>query len=141
MTTAQSITAIEAKPHFIKWAQVPQMAEKLGDVEKWHGIAYISTPDGTNTYNVWFMNDTATNTATWQQQDMLNPEANTASAKETALKTYLKANFAGFFINRADLENNWAEAEVFTVSGQDLAKSTVLVFKQGSNPIAHRKIV
>lgn len=141
MTKAQFIAAVESKPQFIKWAQAPVKAETIGDVEKWYGVAYITTEDGTNTYNVWFMVDGATGEATWQQQDSLEPGKNTASAKMDALKTYLKANFAGYFILRSDLENNWAEAEVFTVSGQDLAKSTVLVFKQGTNPISHRKIV
>jgi hypothetical protein len=141
MTQSQFIASVEAKPQFIKWAQVPVLAETIGDVEKWHGIAYISTPDGTNTYNVWFMVDSATGEATWQNQDQMEPEANVLNTKQKALEDYLKANFAGFFVNRADLINNWAEADVYTVSGADLAKSTVLVFKQGSNPIAHRKIV
>jgi hypothetical protein len=141
MTQEQFIASVEAKPQFIKWASLPVLAETIGDVEKWHGIAYISTPDGTNTYNVWFMVDSVSGEATWQQFDTMEPEANVANAKQKALVDYLKANFAGFFVNRADLENNWAEADVYAVSGQDLTKSTVLVFKQGSNPIAHRKIV
>jgi hypothetical protein len=141
MTTAQFITAIEAKPQFRKWAMVPRSVEKIGDIEKWNGIAYITTPDGTNTYNVWFMVDTATGEASWQNLDTMEPEKNATEVKRLALEAYLKATFAGYFINRADYVNNWAEADVFTVSGQDLAKSTVLVFKQGSNPIAHRKIV
>lgn len=141
MTTAQFITAVEAKPQFIKWAKVPAAVETLGDIQKWNGVAFITTPDGTNTYNVWFIVDTTTGEATWQNLDTMEPEKNTVAVKEAALKAYLKANFAGYFILRADLDNNWAEAEVFTVSGADLAKSTVLVFKQGTNPIAHRKIV
>lgn len=141
MTKAQFIAAVEAKPLFIKWAQAPIKMETIGEIEKWNGIAYITTPDGANTYNVWFVVDTATGEATWQNQDTLEPEKNTVNTKYNALMNYLKANFAAFFITRSDLENNWAEAEVFTVSGSDLAKSTVLVYKQGGNPIAHKKIV
>lgn len=141
MTKAQFITAVEAKPQFIKWAAAPSAIEKIGDIEKWLGVAYITTPDGTNTFNVWFIVDTATDTATWQNIDTMEPEKNATAVKEAALKTYLKANFAGFFINRMDLDNNWAEADVYAISGTDLAKSTVLVFKQGTNPIAHRKVV
>lgn len=139
MTTAQFIASVEAKPQFIKWAKAPAVFDTIGDVEKWHGVAFITTPDGTNTFNVWFMVDGGQ--ATWQNEDTLNPEVNTTQVKMDALKEYLKATFAGYFILRTDLDNNWAEAEVYTVSGQDLAKSTVLVFKQGTNPITHRKVI
>jgi len=141
MTKEQFITAVEAKPQFIKWAKSPVAVETIGDIEKHHGIAYITTPDGTNTFNVWFMVDTVTGEATWQNADTLEPAKNATEVKMNALKNYLKTNFAGYFINRTDLENNWAEADVYTVSGQDLAKSTVLVFKQGTNPITHRKVI
>lgn len=141
MTKQDFIASVEAKPQFIKWAQVPVLAEAIGTIEKWHGLAYITTDDGTNIFNVWFMVDTTTGEASWQQLDTLEPSKNTIATKENALKTYLKSNFAGYFINRADLDNNWAEADVYEVSGSDLAKSTVLVFKQGTNPITHRKII
>lgn len=141
MTKAQFIASVEAKPQFIKWAKAPVAAETIGDIEKHHGIAYITTPDGTNTFNVWFMVDTATGEATWQSQDTIEPDKNVSDTKQKALTGYLKATFAGFFVNRVDLDNNWAEADVYTVSGADLTKSTVLVFKQGTNPITHRKIV
>lgn len=139
MTTAQFIASIEAKPQFIKWVQAPAVIETLGGVEKWHGVAYITTPDGTNTFNVFFMVDGGQ--ATWQNQDQLEPQKNATQVKMEALLSYLKANFAGFFVNRVDLENNWAEADVYAISGADLAKSTVLVFKLGANPITHRKII
>lgn len=141
MTIAQFIAAIEAKPNFIKWTQVPIVSEIIGDIEKHHGVAYISTQDGTNTFNVWFMVDTATGEATWQNIDTMEPEKNSLNVKINALKAYLKSNFSGYFVTRIDAENNWAEAEVFSVSGTDLQKSIVLVFKQGINPITHRKIV
>ena len=141
MTKDAFVATIATKPQFIKWAKAPVAIETLGGIEKWHGIAYINTGDGTNTYNVYFMVDTATGEATWQQNDPLQPENNAATAKEKALEAYLKANFAAHFVNRFDLNNNWAEATVYTISGADLAKSTVLVFKQGANPITHRKVV
>ena len=122
-------------------AQQPALAETIGDVERWHGIAYVTTPDGTNVTNVWFMVDLATGNATWQMQDTLENDKNTYEVKRNLLNAYLKANFAGFFLLRVDLDNNWAEADVYTVSGSDLAKSTVLVYKQGTNPITHRKVV
>lgn len=141
MTKEQFIAAIEARPQFIKWAIAPTLIETINGIELWHGRPYHTTPDGTNIYNVYFHVDTATGEATWQNRNNFEPETNTQEAKMKALTTYLKANFAGFFITRIDLDNNWAEAEVFAVSGADLAKSTVLVFKNGANPITHRKVV
>lgn len=141
MTKDQFITTVETKTNFIKWASVPVLIEKVGDIEKWMGIAYIRTPDGTNTYQVWFMVDVATGEATWQNQDQMSPEKNISEVKMSALENYLKTTFPAYFILRADLKNNWAEADVYAVSGTDLALSKVLVYKQGANPITHKKVI
>lgn len=140
MTTAEFIASVEAKPQFIKWAVAPVQQVVVGGVGKWEGTAYVRTPNGTNLISVWFIVDEA-GQATWQNQDTIDPSKNVTSAKEDVLNAYLKATFVAHFILRADLTNNWAEADVYTISGTDLAKSTVLVFKQGANPITHRKIV
>ena len=141
MTKALFIASVEAKPNFIKWAKIPEVSETIGEIEKHHGIAFITTPDGTNTYNVWFMVDTVTGEATWQNFDTMTPEANTLNSVQKALDDYLKATFPAYFVSRVDAVNRWAEAEVFTASGQDLARGSVLVYKQGANPITHKKIV
>jgi hypothetical protein len=139
MTKDQFIAQVEAKTIFIKWAQVPAVFETVGGVEKWRGVALITTPDGTNLYDVWFI--VSDGVATWQNLDTMEPEKNSTQTKLDALSDYLKANFNGFFVLRSDLVNNWAEAEVFSVSGADLTRSTVLVFKVGNNPVTHRKII
>ncbi len=144
MTKQEFISSVEAKPNFIKWAQVPQLIETLGDVQKWNGIAFITTDEGfTNTFNVWFMVDTATGNATWQNIDTLEPSNNATQASVDALTGYMKANFVAYFLvpGKVDVKNKWAEAEVFQVSGSDLTKKTILVYKQGANPITHKVIV
>lgn len=141
MTKDAFVAAIAAKPQFIKWAEVPSLLEQIGTIQKWHGIAYINTADGTNTFNVYFMVDAATGEATWQQHDQLEPEKNATETKLKALNVYLKANFPAYYIERFEVENNFAIATVFTLSGSDFVQSRVLVYKQGANPIAHRKIV
>ena len=141
MTTAQFIAAVEAKPQFVKWASEAVNVETIGGIEKHMRIAYINTPDGTNLMQVWYIVDSATGNTTWQTGDTIEPEKNTVNVKFNALKAYLKATFAAHFVGRTDLDNNWAEADVYTVSGADLAKSTVLVYKIGNNPITHKKIV
>jgi len=144
MTKADFIASVEAKPNFIKWAKLPEVAERIGDVEKWNGIAYINTTEGyTNTFNVWFIVDTATGNATWQTIDTLEPNKNATQVAINALTTYLKSNFAAYFLipGKADVVNKWAEAEVFIVSGNDLVRKNVIVYKQGTNPITHKVIV
>lgn len=138
MTTAQFIAAVEAKPQFIKWATVPIMVEQVGLIQKWNGVAFINTTDGTNLFNVSFLVDDAEN-ATWQNLDTLTDANNTNTSKQIALATYLKTNFDAYFIERTDFENNWAIATVYKAGGAPvtLTKSTVLVYKKGTNPIAH----
>lgn len=141
MTQAQFIAAVEAKPQFVKWAADPIKKEVIGDIEKWHGRAFITTPDGVNVFEVWFIVDTATGEANWQNQDTLEPEQNTDVKKLTALENYLKANFDAYFVVNTDLANNWAEAEVFKLTTGKLVRSNVMVFKKGANPISHLEIV
>lgn len=139
MTKAQFIASVEAKPNFLKWAQPPILKETVGDIEKWHSVVYIAMPDGTNLFNVWFLVDNKTGEAAWQNFDGVEPEKNVAGVKSDALRAYLKANFNAYFIenNKIDLTNNWALATVYTSSAGKLLQKTVLVFKQGANPVSH----
>lgn len=141
MTKDQFIAAVEAKPNFIKWAKDPALQSTVGDIEHWLGKAYIRTDDGRNLFDVWFFNDTATNEAHWQNVDTMEPQGNASAKKQATLEAYLSSNFAAYFVEAIDLDNNWARATVYAVSGQDLAESKVLVFKRGANPITHRNII
>jgi len=137
MTKAEFIAAVEAKSKFIRWATEPVLDSTEGDVELWHGRAYHTTTDGTNVFNVWFHVDKTTGDATWQTFDSFEPEANTNAIKQKALTDYLSANFDAYFVVQADLENNWAEADVYKLNTGKLDKFKVLVFKKGGNPISH----
>lgn len=141
MTKAQFITAIEAKPRFIKWAALPALTTTIGEIEQWTGKAYVSTPDGNYVDGVSFFVDKATGEATWVGSNQIDSDSNALAKKYNVLKGYLASNFVAYFIGRTNLEDNWVEADVYTVSGTDLAKSTVLVYKAGANPITHKKIV
>lgn len=141
MNKQEFITAVEAKPNFIKWAQTPIVKETVGTIEHHHGRAYISTNDGTQVFNVWFFVDTETGEANWQNQDTLDPDNNANPAKTKALENYLTATFDAFFITKLDLVHNWAEAEVYKLAAGKLSKTTILVFKKGSNPINHLEVV
>lgn len=140
MTKDKFIAAIQTKPNFIKWAKTPVSVEALGSIEKWNGVAYIRTPDGTNLFQVWFIVDTSTGEATWQNGDTLEPEKNSISVKTQALEQYLKATFEAYFVTKISPNAAWAEAEVFSISGSNLVRSNVLVFKKGANPITHLPI-
>lgn len=141
MKKAQFITALEAKPQFIKWAVAPALAETVGDIEKWHGRAYITTPNGANVLEVWFIVDAATGEANWQNADTIDTSESVEAKKMTSLENYLKTNFDAHFLGRIDLDNLWAEADVFKLTNGALTQSKVLVFKKGSAPVAHLNVV
>lgn len=141
MTKSQFIASVEAKSIFKSWAKAPEIKEKIGDIEKWNGVAYISTPNGVNLFDVWFIWDSVKDEAYWQNQDTLEPEKNTESVKLKALETYLKNNFNAYFLGRVDIVNNWAEADVYTLTTGKLVKKAVIVYKQGTNPISHLDVI
>lgn len=141
MTKAQFITAIEANPRFIKWASQPALASTAGEIETWVGKAFVTMPDGNYVDSITFFVDKATGVATWAGSNQIDSESNTLATKYKVLKNYLSSNFVAYFIGRTNLEDNWVEADVYTLSGTDLAKSTVLVYKEGVKPITHKKII
>jgi len=87
------------------------------------------------------MVDNTTGEATWQNADMLQPEENMEAKKMSALTNYLASNFVAYFVNRADLTNNWAEADVYEISGSQLVQNTIMVYKIGNNPITHKTVI
>ena len=56
-------------------------------------------------------------------------------------ETYLSGKYAAHFINRFDLNQNLAEADVYTLAAGKLTRKTVLVFKKGTNPITDLDVV
>jgi len=141
MTKEELITDIESKSQFIKWAIDPVKKETLGIIEKWNGVAFISTPEGhRNTYNVWFLVDTETSEAFYQQFDSLDKDNNTIQAKYDALETYCEDTFQAFKITDSNLDKNYAFVEAYTLSDGTFTKENVIVYKQGANPITHAPI-
>lgn len=139
MTKTEFYAAIEAKPNFVKWVSDEVTAEATGDVKKNFRQALITTPDGRNVIPVFSIEDIVTGEVTFQNIDTLTPEENTVVKKELALLNYLKANFFAYFMIRTDLDNSWAEVEVFT-DGTQLTRSRILVYKKAGNPITHKTI-
>lgn len=125
MTKAQFIASVEAKPNFIKWVKEPALAEACGGgIEKWNGVAYITTQEGANVFNVWFMWDSALDDAKWQNTDTMEPN------KALEFTEYLDANFDAYFVLRQDWKNRWTEADVFVADDVGRAKKTVLVYRE-----------
>lgn len=144
MTKQEFIDSVLAEPNVVEIvADSDQVAETAGNWEKGNFKVVIVEPQGSkNIRNVWYIRNTETDETEYQTANTVAPEKNVYEAKLKALKDYLASNFEAYFIgDLVDLNNNWTEAIVYEVSGQDLIKSTVLVFKKGTNPIAHRKIV
>lgn len=142
MTKAQFLAKVQAKPGFHSIISDEAASDNIvGDpIEKRYLYINHTNADGTmgKTF-VYYLLETATNTASFY-----NVEAEALDAKEPTtnqkkldvLTTYLGAKYAAFFVNRYDLNQNLAEADVYTLTAGKLVKKTVLVFKKGANPIS-----
>lgn len=139
MTKDAFVASIATEPNFLKWAQAPALVETIGDIEKWSGIVYKTTPDGTNTEHVFFMVDKITGEATWQNQNQLSTVKNSTESRMDRLVKYLGQTFFGYHITMIDPQNNWAEADIYT-DGATITKSKVFVYKKGANPVTHKAI-
>lgn len=147
MLKADLIAKVQAKKGFksiIKDALAPDH-DPNDPIEKRYLYVNHVNADGTagKTF-VYYLHDPQTDEA-W----FYNAEVETVDMKEPvseqkkfdALTAYLKANFDAYFVLRWDTANNWAEADVFTLTNGELVKSRVMVFKKGANHIAHLTIV
>lgn len=142
MNKEQLIADIESKPQFKKWAQAPNVVEKIGDIEKWTGIIYMTTPEGyTNTYNVWFMVDTVTGEASYQNLDTLDDSKNLIQGKLLALQEYCNKTFHAYEIKSTNLEKKWAIVTTYTLASGKFTKQDQIVYKVGTSPITHAPIV
>ena len=134
MTKAEFIQSVEAKATFIKWVEAPVVKETVGEgIEKWCGLAYMKTDAGANTVHVWFIWDSLKDEAQWQTADTFAPQERIAS-----INSYLKDTFDAFFVLRIDVNNDWAEADVFVIGATVLTKR-VLVYRS-SGVITHKDI-
>lgn len=141
MTKAEFIASVEAKPNFIKWLATEVVKETIGTVSKIYRYALVTSPSGfPDISQVWYLEDSTDGSTSFQSVDTLTESENDSGKKQAALVAYLKATFVAYHLVWFDPTNNVAEAEVFSVSGSDLARSRVLVYKIGANPITHKLI-
>lgn len=147
MTKAEFLTKVQAKPgfHSIISDEVAQ-DNIIGDpIEK--RVLYINhiNADGTRGKTfVYYLYETATDTASFynvEVEALDAKEPNTDQKKIDALEAYLGGKYAAYFINRFDLRQNLAEADVYTLAAGKLTKKTVLVYKRGANPIADADVI
>lgn len=147
MTKTQLLNAVQGKIGFhsiVKDEVAPDNI--IGDpIEKRYLYVNHLNGDGTmgKTY-IYYLLDTATQEAWFynlETENLDNKEHNSEQKKLDALQAYLDANFDAYFIVRYDTTKNWAQADVFTQSGQDLTQSKVLVFKPAQGAITHKNIV
>lgn len=147
MVKAELQAKLEAKQGFVSIIKDDVAPDNVsGDVveKRFFYVNHVNADGTAGKTFVYYLHNTETDEAWFynvETEAVDTKEPTTEQKKLDALQAYMKANFAAFFVLRFDLENNWAEADVFEVSGTDLAKSSVLVFKLGTNPITHRKIV
>ena len=147
MTKAQLQTAVEAKKGFKSIIEDKVAPDNIsGDpIEKRFFHVNHTNGDGTagKTF-LYYLHDTKNDEAWFynvETESVDSKEPNADQKKLTALEAYLKVNFDAYFSIRADLVNNWTEADVFKLTAGKLVSSKVMVFKKGSSPISHLTIV
>lgn len=147
MTKSELKAKVEAKIGFHSIIQDELAPDHIpGDkIEKRYLYINHTNSDGTmgKTF-IYYLHDIEKNIASFynvetESLDIKEPQTN--QKKLILLQNYLKSNFDGFFIIRVDMENNWAEADVYELSGSELTKSSVMVFKPINGAITHRKII
>jgi hypothetical protein len=118
---------------------------KSADIEKRYMLVEHQNADGTvGTTSVYYLFNTKTGEAKFYNivpNSFDSRETSPDMVKQQALEAYLKAKYNAYFIGRTDFVNNWAEADVFTLTTGKLVKKKVLVYKQGVNPIADIDVV
>lgn len=147
MTKAELLAAVGAKKGFVRVISDNLAPDTVPNdaVQKRYLLVETLNADGTaGITHVFYLQDTSSNqdenlqTSKFynvEPQALDNKELSVMDKKREALETYLKGKYAAFFLGRVDLTNNWAEADVFTLAAGKLTKKSVLVFKQGTNPI------
>lgn len=147
MTKAQFLTAVQSKVGFHSIIEDKLAPDNVaGDpIEKRYLYINHTNADGTmgKTF-VYYLLDTVNDVASFYnvEREALDVKEPTAENKKyDALQNYLKANFNAYFIGRFDPINNWAEADTYKLETGKLTKKTVIVYKQGANPISHLEVV
>lgn len=147
MKKADLLTAVQGKKGFHSIVEDKLAPDNIqGDpIEKRFLYVNHLNTDGTmgKTF-IYYLYDTATDDAWFynkENESVDTGEPNSEQKKLNALMNYLASNFNAYFVERYDLNNNWAEADVYTLSAGKLQKKKVLVFKQGANPISHLDVV
>lgn len=141
MTKSELLALIATKTGYTRTISDKLAPDSIaGDtVEKRHIVVEHTNSDGTaGITNVYYLLDTTSDQAKFYNAE---PEAfdfqelSVVAKKQEALEKYLKGKYNAYFLSRVDLVNNWAEVDVFTLTTGKLVKKSILVFKQGNNPI------
>lgn len=93
---------------------------------------------------VYYLLNTSDQQATFynvEPQNFDHQEMNADEKKLNALEKYLGGKYNAYFIDKIDLKNNWASAVVYSLNAGKLNKKSVLVFKQGTNPISDLDVI
>lgn len=141
MLKADLLAAVAAKKGFVRVISDSLAPDNIaGDtVEKRRLLIEHNNADGTaGITNVFYLHNTSNDDAKFYNVEpsaLDNQEPDPNTKKLQALEGYLSSKYAAYFIGRVDLVKNWAEADVFTLTAGKLAKKSILIFKQGANPI------
>jgi hypothetical protein len=149
MTKAQFISAVKAKSGYVAILadNVAPDSVKGAIKEKRYLVVETLNSDGTKGQtHVYYIHDTENDTAWFYNVEPASFQKEAKSIDQQtldALNAYCKATFAAYFLipERIDATNKWAVVEGYTLISGKLAKKNYMVYKTGTDPIAHVEIV
>lgn len=147
MNKAQFLAAVESKVGFhsiIKDEVAPDHIAGDSIEKRYLYINHINADGTAGKTHIEYLYDTVNDVAWFYNQEREAVDVREPSAdqkKLNALEAYLKANFNAYFLIRANLTNNWAEADTYKLEIDKLVHKKVMVYKISNNPIAHLEII
>jgi hypothetical protein len=136
MTKQEFIDSVLAETDVIEvLPNTEKIIETKGDYEKGMFEVLLTEPQGGQNFRqVWFIRNTQTDETGYQTANTVDPKKNNYEAKLVILEQYIADNFIGGFVTRHNLDNNYAEAEVYE---NGIGRKTILVYKPQGQPITH----
>lgn len=143
-------TALGAKKGFVRIIEdtlAPDSIPTDPMQKRYFTVEHVNTDGTAGITYVYYLQDTGSNNNedlqackyyNTEPANFDNNEPTAEAKKQTLLEDYLNTKYDAWFLNRVDLQNNWAEADVYKYNATTkvLDKKTVVVYKKGTSPIA-----
>ena len=118
---------------------------KESDIEKRQLSIEHTNKDGTaGVTSVFYLENKKTGEVRFYNDEPKSFEKDAVSdeaKKQQSLEAYLTGKYQAFFVNRIDIKNLWAEADVYQIENGKLRKKTVVVYKKGGEKVSDVDVI